>query len=55
MEIIAVLLLVWWGWSVWYKRRNKPVPVVVSPLGMREGNYSQAVPAVGNKNRGRRG
>ena len=45
--LIAIVFLTgWWLWSISYKRAHKPVPVRVSPLGMREGNYAQAVPQV---------
>lgn len=52
MEPISLGLIGWWLWSRWYNKTHQPVvplPLVASPLGVREGNYSLAVPAVGNK------
>jgi hypothetical protein len=47
--VVGLFGLLWWGWSVWYEHITKPIPDVASPLGVRDGNYAQAVPAVGNK------
>jgi len=51
MEPISLGLLLWYGWSKHYKKTHQPVPIVATPLGMREGNYAQAVPAVGSYRR----